>query len=99
MPRRGPEYTIDVVFWTPSMSEHAETSDPFFEALADPPGPSVASSVTDAEPAVIAAGPAPFLEAVGVAAEPDSERVSASGFRSRAWTASAWRRRSRITIA
>jgi len=87
MPRRGPEYTIDVVFWTPSMSEHAETSDPFFEALADPPGPSVASSVTDAEPAVIAAGPAPFLEAVGVAAEPASERMSA------------WRRMGREILA
>jgi len=58
------------------MSEHADTSDSIPEALPDPPGQSVACA-TDAEPVAIAGASGPFIEAVGVAAEPESERISA----------------------
>ncbi len=58
------------------MSEHADTSDSIPEALPDPPGQSVAWA-TDAEPVAIAGASGPFIEAVGVAAEPESERISA----------------------
>ena len=58
------------------MSEHADTSDSIPEALPDPPGQSVACA-TDPEPVAIAGASGPFIEAVGVAAEPESERISA----------------------
>jgi signal peptidase I len=80
------KYSIDVVFWTPSMSEHADTSDPLFEALPDLPGPSVAFPATAAEPVAVAGDLGPFLEAV-VPAEPASEHMSA------------WRRMGREIVA
>jgi signal peptidase I len=69
------------------MCEHAETSDPIFEALPDPPGAPAAFSATDAEPVVVAEGAEPFFEPVGVAAEPASESLSA------------WRRMGREILA